>query len=585
MSRTNAGLKAFAALALITSLWISREVVAQQAGEWTTYGLDSAETRHSNLKQIDASNVSRLELAWSADVGAGGAGQEATPLVSNGVIYAITNWSVTFAIDARTGKELWRWDPEVDRKLDNPQDDSVCCGPVNRGLGLHNGRIIVPVLDGRLAALDARTGAVRWQVQALPKGEKHTFTMAPRIIKNKIVIGSAGGEFFVRGYFSAYDVETGKELWRFYTVPGDPSKPFENEAMRRAAATWSGNWWKLGGGGTVWDGMSYDPALDLIYVGTGNGTPWPEELRGSKGMDNLYTCSILAVSAETGELAWFYQAVPGDSWDYDNVQQITLADIPIEGRQRKVLMQAAKNGFFYVLDRATGEFISAAPFARVTWASGVDPKTGRPNVNPEARYELTPVRVSPSSAHSWAPMAFNPQTGLVYLPASLSGSLVYAVNRDFVPTPGLPPVVRVGVATGGGANAIEPPAIGPTVPEGQRGGVLLAWDPVTQKERWRAEGGGGSGGGALTTAGNLVFQVRQDGHLLAFTANTGAKLLDIQTPLGGGMGPPITFELGGKQYIALMGNPGAAPGARGVGGAAAPPAAPKLLAYTLPGGR
>jgi len=546
-------------------------------GEWPTYGLDYAETRYSPLTQIDASNAARLELAWSVDIGMGGGGQEATPMESNGVLYGITNWSVAFAVDARTGKELWRWDPKVDHVIDATQTDRVCCGAVNRGVALYGGKVVVPVLDGRLAVLDAANGKVLWEVRATPMDQPYTLTMAPRVVKNRIIIGGAGGEFFVRGYVSAFDIDTGNEAWRFYTVPGDPSKPFENDAMRRAALTWAGDWWKLGGGGSIWDGLSYDPELDLIYVGTGNGTPWPEELRHSKGLDNLYICSILAIRPGTGELVWHYQAVPGDSWDYDSVQQLTLADLMIGGRQRKVIMQANKNGIFYVLDRASGEFISAAPFARVSWASGFDPKSGRPIVNPEARYETKPVRVAPSSAHSWAPMAFNPTTGLVYVPATPEGSFVYSVNRDFVPTPGLPAVVRVGVATGGAANAIEPPSIGPAPVAGQRG-VLLAWDPVLQKERWRADGGGGTGGGALTTAGNLVLQVRQDGHFLAYRADNGSKLLDIQTPLGAGMGPPITYQVDGKQFIAFMGNPGGG-GARGAN--AAPPASPKLLVYTL----
>jgi quinohemoprotein ethanol dehydrogenase len=553
----------------------------KERGEWLTYGLDYAETRYSPLKRIDTSNVGRLAPAWSFDIGPSGGGQEATPLASNGVIYGITNWSVAFAVDARTRKELWRWDPEVNRALDDAKDDSVCCGPVNRGVALYEGKVIVPVLDGRLAALDARSGKVLWVVRATPANEKYTFTMAPRVLKDKIIIGSAGGEFFVRGYFAAYDVDSGKELWRFYTVPGDPSKPFENPALKRAAQTWSGDWWKLGGGGTVWDGLSYDPDLDLIYVGTGNGTPWPEELRGSKGMDNLYTCSILAVRAGTGELAWYYQVVPGDSWDYDSVQQLTLADLTIAGRQRKVIMQASKNGIFYVLDRATGEFISAAPFARVNWTSGFEPKTGRPIVNPAARYETQPVRIAPSSAHSWASMAFNPNTGLMYVPASLNSTYVFAVNREFVPKPGLPPVVRVGVATGGAATAIEPPSIGPAVVEGQRG-TLLAWDPVAQKERWRGDGGGAGGGGALTTAANLVFQVRQDGRLLGYRADDGTKVLDVPSGLTGGMGPPMTFEVDGAQYIAFMGNQGGGGGrGAGAGNVPAQPAQAKLVVFGL----
>lgn len=448
--------------------------------------------------------------------------------------------------------------------------------------------------------------------------------------------------------FSAFDVTTGKLAWRFYTVPGDPSKGFESAAMKRAAETWGGEWWKMGGGGTVWDGFAYDPEAELVYIGTGNGGPWPEELRQSKGKDNLYVCSILAVHVDNGELKWYYQVVPGDSWDYDSVQQLTLADLTINGRQRKVIMQANKNGFFYVLDRITGEFISAQPFAQVTWAKGIDPKTGRPIVNPEAHYGEETVTLSPGpgGAHNWAPMSFNPNTGLVYIPTSTSSSANFSIEQNFVFKPGQTNlgITRGGRGGGPGAapgdgrggtpagpdappdaaagtapqpptapatppNTIRPPAIGPAPVEGQRGS-LVAWDPVNQKERWRVPGGASIGGGTLTTAGNLVFQVIPDGRVLVYSADKGEKLLEIQTGLRGGMGPPITYQMGGKQYVSVMGGTGvvvprvgggeggganAAPaaaagpaenaGQRGAqpGASAPPPIPPKLLTFVLDG--
>jgi quinohemoprotein ethanol dehydrogenase len=586
--------------------------------EWLTYGLTPGETRYSPLKQLDATNISRLGLAWTYEVGPGGGNQEGTPLFWNGSIYGITNWSVVYAVDARTGKERWRWDPEVNQTAVRPK---ICCGVVNRGLAIYQGKIIAPVIDGRLEALDAETGKPVWEARVSYPQDNYTITMAPRIAKGKVIIGVSGAEFPVRGFFSAFDANTGQLAWRFYTIPGDPSKPFENPALKKAAETWSGDWWKLGGGGTVWDGMAYDPESNLVYVGTGNGGPWPEELRKSKGKDNLFVCSILAVNVDTGDLKWYYQNTPGDSWDFDSVQGFILADLTINGRQRKTIMQANKNGFYYVLDRVTGSFISAEPFATVTWAKGIDRETGKPIINPEAHYDngggTVTVQPGAGGGHNWSPMSYNPGTGLVYIPTTTTSSGTYTVDPNFTYVNGRSNtgLLRGNRGGGGGpaagdnrgaaAPAAAPPppatpaktlpAIGPVPPEGQRG-MLVAWDPVTQKERWRTPGGGGIGGGTVTTAGNLVVQVINDGRLVAYTADKGEKLMEVQTGLRGGMGPPITFMLDGKQYVAFAGGTGQPAGGGGGGGAAAQAAAaaanatpaaaqvkPKLLVFMLDG--
>ena len=560
----------------------------QTGDDWLSYGLTPEETRYSPLSQITADNVSRLGLEWSFDVGPGGGNQEGTLLEAENVLYGITNWSVVFAVDARTGEELWRWDPEVNQTAVRPK---ICCGVVNRGLAIFEDLIIAPVIDGRLNALDRETGRPVWEARVSYAQDNYTITIAPRIGKGKVIVGVAGAEYPVRGFFSAFDARTGEFAWRFYTTPGDPALGFENEAMERAAETWSGEWWKLGGGATVWDAIAYDPEEELVYVGTGNGGPWPESLRQSEGLDNLYVCSILAVDVDTGELVWYYQPVPGDSWDYDSVQHLLLADMTIDGRERKVIMQANKNGFYYVLDRVTGAFISAQPYSYITWASGVDQESGRPIINPEAHYDRTgqPATVSPGpgGAHNWSPMSWNPNTGLVYVPSSTSSSITLEVDPDFEYQPGRSNtgLLRRGRGGRGGAPAADtneaprpeplvPPAIGPEPEEGVRG-VLVAWDPVTQTERWRAAGGGSIGGGTVSTAGNLVFQVVPDGRLVAYRADSGEKLLEIETGLGGGMGPPITYLVDGRQYVSLMGGQGGgnnAGGGGGRGGAAAPAA-------------
>ena len=614
---------------LIGSGWMAMTATAQQprkvdeaalksAGkngeEWLTYGLNPGETRYSPLKQIDASNVGRLGLAWSYDVGTGGGTQESTPLVSNGVMYSVTNWSIVFALDARTGKEKWRWDPEVNRTAVTPK---ICCGIVNRGLAIYEGKIFLPVIDGRLVALDAETGKPLWESRVAYPQDSYTLTMAPRMAHGRVLIGVSGAEYPVRGFIAAYDANTGREAWRFYTVPGDLSKPPENEAMRKAIPTWD-KAHKVGGG-TVWDSIAYDPDADLIYFGTGNAGPWPADLRNSVGKDNLYVCSIIALNANTGEYKWHFQTVPGDTWDYDSVAQLILADITIKGQQRKVIMQANKNGFFYELDRLTGKFISGQPFVKVTWAKGLDEATGKPIVNSEAYYDkenAATVMPGPNGAHNWAPMSFNPTTGLAYIPTTSGVTFNYATDPNFEYKPGqlnlgvafgAPPAAGRGgrggaanatpatgeVATAAAAAAAAPPPVAPPKPATRKpappsvgpdvveGSLLIAWDPVAQTPRWTAKGGGSVGGGTVTTAGNLVIQVLTTGLLEVYSADKGEKLLEIQTNLRSATGPPMTFMLDGKQYVTFQGGQGAA--GSGFGGGNASPVTPKLLTFVLDG--
>lgn len=573
--------------------------------EWISYNVNWSEQRYSPLDQIDASNVNRLGLAWYVDIpsvpGRPQRHQEGTPLVHDGVLYSIAPWSVVYAVDLRTGKELWRSDPEVDQKI---WQSRICCGVVNRGIALYEDKLIAPVIDGRLRALDLKTGKIDWETRVSPVNMPYTITMAPRVIKGgKVIVGVAGGEYAVRGFFAALDARTGKIAWKFYTVPGDPSKPFEQPELAEAAKTWSAEWWKLGGGAAVWGGMAYDPDTDLLYVGTGQPGPWTEQARG-KG-DSLFSDCILAVRGATGKLVWYYQEVPGDIWDLDAIADLMLADLPINGRMRKVVMQAPKDGFFYVLDRLTGELLSAEPWVTVNWSSGVNLKTGRPVINPEAYYgdDTVAVMPGPGGGHVWPPWSYNPKTGLVYIPSTIGTTYNYAADPKFSPSStdigptgkgqfnmGISMIRRPAAAAQGGAHsdvaasAPEPtPSPLPTIgPEGH-GNILVAWDPVAQKERWRGLSAGFNQGGTLS-AGDLVF-ASVNSRLIVYRADNGDQLLDITTGLSL-MGPPMTFMIDGKQYVAVAGGPSNAPSEFGTEAESKPgtPLGPsRLLVYALDG--
>ena len=548
-----------------------------EPSNWLTYGRTYDEQRFSPLKEIDDHNVDQLHLAWYFDLDTR-RGQEATPIVADGVMYFTSAWSKVFALNAATGALLWSYDPKV------PPEWGVnaCCDVVNRGVAIWNGKIYLGTLDGRLIALDAATGKPVWETLTIDRKWRYTITGAPRAAAGKIFIGNGGAEMGVRGYVSAYDGETGQLIWRFYTVPGDPSKPFENPILKKAASTWTGAWWKTGGGGTVWDAIVYDPGLDLLYIGVGNGGPWAGKYRSPQGGDNLFTNSIVALKPETGEYVWHYQENPADEWDYDSDEQIILADLTFSGRLRKVLLHAPKNGFFYVLDRSNGELISAKPYTEINWASGIDVKTGRPIENPKARYHSsakpTLVIPGPGGAHSWQPMSYSPLTGLVYIPIQDDGfpfqidpnyrwnPLAYNTGIDFT-----------------AASLPQDAAVKKAILKNVTG-RLVAWDPVQQKEAWSFKRAEPWNGGTLSTAGNLVFEGTADGHFEAYRANSGEKLWS--SPAGTSvMAGPVAYSINGEEYVAVLAGRGGAL-ALAAGEASKPSHSPnigRMLAFELGG--
>ena len=533
------------------SLVVNQTALINPKGEWLNHGRTYKEQRYSPLTDINKNNVNELDLAWSFKFDTA-RGMEATPILHDGVLYVSTGWSHVHAIDARSGDELWHYDAKVPKS----QLAKTCCGPVNRGVAIWQKdnssplQIFFGSLDGRLIALDAKTGKENWSVQSTPTDGNYSITGAPRIVKDMVIIGNGGGELGVRGYITAYDVSSGEMRWRFYTVPGDRNKPQESEALKKALPTWSGEeWYKLGGGGgTVWDSIVFDPELDILYIGTGNGSPWNRDLRSPGGGDNLYLSSIVAINPDDGKYIWHYQTTPADNWDYTATQQMILAEIEINNEIRSVIMQAPKNGFFYVLDRKTGELISAEKFGHVTWATHVDMETGKPVESEFADYQENGgsyIWPSPYGAHNWQPMSYSKKTGYIYIPvqtipAYFSGQkeVSYKVNRW---------------NTGVNLNESRSPASWVAAKASLDAlvyGELVAWDPIKQERAWTVRHPKPSNGGTLSTAGDLVFQGTWDGAFAAYDALSGDQLWQYQSD-SAILAGPITYELDGEQYVAV----------------------------------
>ena len=524
-----------------------------EPGNWLTHGLTYKEQRFSLLTQINKSNLDELGLAWTKQIGDFNMRMQGTPIVVNGVMYVTNGWSVVYALDAANGTELWRYDPMVDRSYVK----LACCGPAhNRGVAIYKGQVFVATFDGRLLALNAKDGSLSWEVDTYHPSALGRFniTGAPRVAADKVFIGNGSSEAGRRrGYVTAYDAATGEMAWRFYLVPGDPSQPFEHPEMELAAKTWGGEWWKMGGGGTAWNSLVYDEELNSLYIGVGNGAPWPRQIRSPGGGDDLFLTAIISVDVESARMNWFYQTVPGDNWDYSSAMDITLSTIEVDGQQRKVLLQAPKNGFFYVIDRETGELLRAHPYTEaINWATHIDMETGRPVENPNAVFETNPQWMLPANAgaHNWEPQSWDEEAGLMYFYYHDMPNF-YSLAEEFVKT-GTYKIRERGLSLGIGegeyrrqleaqSQQIRPPTEG----------YLGAFDPLTGQYKWRHKLSRAFNGGVLATAGGLLFQGEGDGRLVARDTHDGKQLWQFNA-LGSFSSAIVSYQIDDIQYLATM---------------------------------
>ncbi|MDE0264655.1 MAG: PQQ-dependent dehydrogenase, methanol/ethanol family [Bryobacterales bacterium] len=518
-------------------------------GQWLAYGRGYSQHRFSPLEQINRQTVGDLGLNWAREIEVRHRLQS-SPIVVDGVLYFTDSWSVVSAVDADTGETIWTFDPKTRRTRARW---SCCGGPINRGVAVYGGRVYTATFDARLVAIDARTGEKVWDVGTddYPSRVPYTISGAPLAAAGKVFIGNSGSEWDHRGYVTAYNAETGEKEWRFFTVPGDPSMPFEHPEMEVAAETWNGEWWKLGGGGTVWNSMTYDADLHTVYIGVGNGTPWSRKIRSPGGGDNLFLSSIVALDPEAGRMKWYYQTTPGDNWDYTATQDIVLADMEVDGADRKVLMQAPKNGFFYVLDRINGELLRAHPYGAMTWATHVDMETGRPVENPDVVWEEKPQWILPGNtgAHNWEPMSFDADKGLMYIPTH-DTPFFFALPKDYRETGVYRPrerTMNLGVAMGAYRTELIEQAGARPEPKG----FLKAFDPLTGETVWKVQNKSARIGGVLSTAGGLVFQGDGSGTLSAYDSETGERLWEFDA-YGSIIAPPVTYQVGNTQYVAVV---------------------------------